>query len=422
MKNLSRWGTIFVFLILTLPVHAQSPATSSPQSQSTPTQALPSDPTPKATYEERKKFAASLFNKQFCPEALPIYEDLAKQNPGDTEVLLGLGGCLVMHSATLNDPAAARAERVRAREILLRAKELGGNNTLLLNLLDNLSADGSIHYPGSPEVAKAISDGEAAYAKNDYEEAIKNYSKAFELDPKSYSAALFLGDCYFAMKNIPKAADWYERAIQINPDTETAYRYEADMYTKNGDQQKARQLAIQAVIADPYVRTSWRGLVQWANANKLKLTPVRINTHTDMSTSDDRGAILTLDPNANSNSSTVWLVYKGVRLNWRKVEFKKHFPQETVYRHTLAEELEALSTAAATLNEENPEAFASDPDLVMLKKLYDAKMLEPYVLLGAADAGIAVDYVAYRSQNRAKLEEFLSTYVVPPPPTPLPPK
>ncbi len=409
MANLNRWVSLILLLIFAIGVRAQSAAASSPQSKT-------SQPGPDATYEQQKQFAGSLFNKQFFLEALPIYETLAGQNPGDTEVLLGLGGCLVMHSATLKDDSASRAERLRAREILLRAKELGNNNGLLLNLLDNLPADGSVRYPGSPEVAQSITDGEAAFARNDYEAAIKSYSKAFGLDPKSYSAALFIGDCYFALKNNSKAAEWYERAIQINPDTETAYRYEADMFTKAGDQKKARQLAIQAVVADPYAQTSWRGLAQWATANNLKLTLVRINTHSDMSGSDGQNTTITLDPNGNKNSLSVWLIYYGVRMNWRKEEFKKHYPQESAYRHSLAEEVEALTTAASVLKDAKAEALASDLDLAMLKKLADAKMLEPYALLATPDAGIAVDYVAYRSQNRPKLEEYLSTYVVPPAP------
>ena len=100
-------------------------------------------------------------------------------------------------------------------------------------------------------MVQAISEGEAAFAKNDYEKAIESYSKAFALDPKSYSAALFIGDSYFAEKNIPKATEWYEKAIEINPDGETAYRYASDMFTKNGDQEKARKLAIQSVVAEP---------------------------------------------------------------------------------------------------------------------------------------------------------------------------
>ena len=40
-------------------------------------------------------------------------------------------------------------------------------------------------------------------------------------------------------------------------------------------------------------------------------------------------------------------------------------------------------------------------------------MIERYVLLNAADQGIAQDYPAYREKNREKLEQYLSDWVVP---------
>jgi hypothetical protein len=54
-----------------------------------------------------------------------------------------------------------------------------------------------------------------------------------------------------------------------------------------------------------------------------------------------------------------------------------------------------------------------DPNLVLVLKLYQAKMIEPYVLLNAADDGIAQDYPGYREKNREKLEQYLSEFVVP---------
>jgi hypothetical protein len=42
-----------------------------------------------------------------------------------------------------------------------------------------------------------------------------------------------------------------------------------------------------------------------------------------------------------------------------------------------------------------------------------AKMIEAYVLLNAADEGIAQDYPGYREKHREKLEQYLSEFVVP---------
>ena len=213
-------------------------------------------------YKAERQKAVELFNQQKFLDALPLFEDLVKQNPADNETLLALATCLVNHSATIQDKDAAAKERLRARDLLLKAKELGNNSNLLQNLLQLLQASntGQIKYSENPEADKEFRIAEAAFAKRDFPEAIAHYSKALELDPANYSASLFIGDSYFAAQNFEKAGEWYDRTSQMNPNKETAYRYYADMLTKNGEMDKARTKAIQAVVAEPYDPIPWRGL------------------------------------------------------------------------------------------------------------------------------------------------------------------
>ena len=368
-------------------------------------------------YRAERKQAVALFNEQKHLEALPLFEELAAKNPDDADVLFGLGACLIDHSATIADEDAAKKERVRAREYLLRAKQLGNTNSLLLNLLDLLPPDGSIRHESNAEVDRAIQSGEAAFAKRDYDEAIANYSRAFALDPKNYAAALFIADSYFAKGDFAKAEEGYERAIQANPDVETAYRYEADMLTKKGAMEKARTRAIQAVVAEPYNPITWRGLAQWANVNHVQLKAIHINMHTVMAENAADGPLITVDPKSSPGAIAVGILYSGTRAIWRKEEFKKRFPQEPQYRHSLAEEADALSVAAKFELKPGVSLNAIDPDLALLKRLYNANMIEPYILLNAADQGVAQDYPAYRSRNRSRLEDYLSQFVVPPTPS-----
>jgi tetratricopeptide (TPR) repeat protein len=368
-------------------------------------------------YKAERQQAVAFFNQQKHLEALPLFEDLATKNPNDADVQFGLGACLIDHSATLQDEEAAKKERVRAREYLLRAKQLGNTNPLLLNLLDLLPPDGSIRHQENAQVDAAIQAGESAFAKRDYDNAIKNYSKAFELDPKNYAAALFIGDSHFAKQDFPKAQEWYDHAIQVNSDIETAYRYEADMLTRAGDMDKARTRSIQAVVAEPYNAVTWRGLAQWAKANHVRLKPVHINTHAVMTGNGNDGPLITVDPKSSPDSIAIWILYCATRTKWPKEEFKKQFPQETQYRHSLAEETDALSIAAKFQLNPGVSLEAIDPDLALLKRLGEAGMIEPYILLNAADQGIAQDYVAYRAQHRRQLEDYLSEFVVPPAPS-----
>jgi len=54
-----------------------------------------------------------------------------------------------------------------------------------------------------------------------------------------------------------------------------------------------------------------------------------------------------------------------------------------------------------------------DPNLAVLLKLKESGLVEPYILISAADQGIAQDYAAYREQHRDKLRQYLDEIVVP---------
>jgi tetratricopeptide (TPR) repeat protein len=212
------------------------------------------DPAPDDFATERAK-AISLGKEQKWLVALPLFADLAAKAPNDINVLEGLAQGLIARSATQTDPEAAGKDRIQARTILQAAQKLGDRSALVANLLDGMNklpANGDLNFNDNAEANAALKAGEAAFARQDFDEAIKNYSHALELDPASYAAALFVGDSYFAEKKFPQAADWYDRAAKINPNTETAYRYHADMLTKQGDFSGARTLSIEAIVAEPY--------------------------------------------------------------------------------------------------------------------------------------------------------------------------
>jgi hypothetical protein len=52
------------------------------------------------------------------------------------------------------------------------------------------------------------------------------------------------------------------------------------------------------------------------------------------------------------------------------------------------------------------------PSLAKLKKLNDEGLLEAYILLGRADAGISQDHPAYLKESRDKLRRYMVEYVV----------
>jgi Flp pilus assembly protein TadD len=368
-----------------------------------------------ADYKAKRQKAAELFNQGRRLEALPLLEELVRSNPKDDEMLVALAASLVDHAATLSDQDAAGKERLRARDLLDQAWKLGNTSTLgqnLAHLLKEMPANGSIKFSDNPGVDQIMQAGEAAFAHRDFDEAIKNYTRALELEPKNYTATLFIGNSYDRKNDFVNARDWYKRAMALDRNIETAYRYCADMMAKQGDMTGARAMLIQAAVAEPYNRIVWRELNAWATLNKTEINMIYIG---QPAPKEQPAATAGADgKRALPDSGPAWSAYRAVRKDWQEGDaFRKHYPQEASYRHSLGEELEAL-TAAATIEEKLRNAKqAGDPSLDLLLKLRQASLIEAYVLFSLGDDGIAHDYAPYREKNRTKLEEYMDKFVVP---------
>ena len=152
---------------------------------------------PDTAYQAKRLKALELFDQGKRLEALPLLEELVKANPKDDEMLVALAACLVEHAATLTDQEAAGKERLRARGLLDQAWDLGNTSPLAMNLsqlLKQLPESGAITFSDSPQVERFMRAGEAAFSRRAFDEALKNYSKALQLEPRNYSAALFTGN------------------------------------------------------------------------------------------------------------------------------------------------------------------------------------------------------------------------------------
>ena len=377
---------------------------------------------PDASDQAKRQAALALFSQGKRLEALPLLEELVQKSPQDPELLVALAACLVEHAATLTDQGAAAKERFRARDLAQRSWELGNTSPLVENLrqlLEELPPSGAIKFSDNPAVEQAMNEGEAAFARRDFDEAIKNYSKALELDPKNYAAALFIGNTYDKQNQFAKGAEWYERAIQLDPNTETAYRYYADMLAKQGDMATARTMLIHAAVAEPYNKIVWREIRAWAIINHTAFNLVYAGIPLPRKDDTAVGSNYKLSPEL----AAAWRTYYSVKDEWKKEgRFNKQFPQEEEYRHSLPEESEALNATIKVLeklkkDKKTAELVTGDPVAGLLLKMHDAGLIDPYVLFSLGDDGIAKDYIAYRIRNRDKLEAYMDKFVMPPAPT-----
>jgi tetratricopeptide (TPR) repeat protein len=375
-----------------------------------------------ASDQAKRARAMALFGQGKRLEALPLLEELAQKNPKDDPILVALAASLIDHAATLTGQDAAK-ERFRAKDLVQRAWELGNTSPLAENLrqlLGELPPSGAIKFSDNPAVEQIMLAGESAFSRRDFDEALKDYAKALELEPTNYPATLFAGNTYDRKNDFAKAAEWYERAIRLDLNMETAYRYYADMLAKEGDMAKARTMLIRAAVAEPYNKIVWREIRAWATINNTAFNIVYVGV--PPVPKDDPARSAKLDSGQSQDVSSAWQAYRLVRADWQKGgKFEKQFAQEAEYRHSLPEESEALTAAAKVLrklqeDKKTAELVTGNPAAVLLLKLHESGLIDPYVLFSLGDDGIAKDYIAYRAKNRTKLEGYMDKFVMPPAP------
>jgi tetratricopeptide (TPR) repeat protein len=376
----------------------------------------------KATYDADRKRAFQLYEANNFVAALPLLEKLAAANPEDVPVLERLGFALYANSTIIEDPAARKQARQRARGALLRARELGDDSNLLQYALGALEApDDAAPVPFSDlqGAEQAMRAGEQFFAAGQLAKAIEAYQRALQLDPHLYYAALFIGDSYFKQNLHDKAGEWFARAVQIDPDIETAHRYWGDALVAQDKRDAARDKFVEAIVAEPYTQSARVGLAQWGQRYKRDLHHPRLDIPVDVQQGPDGKNTINLSAQAligGEDGGSAWLVYGITRTAWSKEKFAKAYPNERAYRHSLAEEVEALNAVADLVRAQMKEKKIKqlNPSLANLLKLSDAGLLEAYVLFARADQGIAQDYVAYRRANRDKLRRYWVEFVTDP--------
>jgi hypothetical protein len=171
-------------------------------------------------------------------------------------------------------------------------------------------------------------------------------------------------------------------------------------------------------VAEPYSKFAWQGLRQWADIEKATLLAPKIDRPAGPVVDAKKlgNVTINIDPAATDDKqhpgASAWLMYSLIRAGYRGDEFKKNFPNEKEYRHSLKEEDAALVTVVESIKNQNVKTSELDESLRNLVELNDAGMLDCWILISASDEGIAKDYDAYRKQHRQLLHDYLERFVV----------
>ncbi len=393
--------------------------------------AAPAAAAQNAQNDPERQSAFELFAQQQFADALAPLEKLAARYPDDGQVLARFGLTLFLHTISEPETPQRNQRRARARAALVRARELGFDQGVPKDIVEGIIAQtkpdgssaagpGTSKFSENAEADAEMRKGETAFLKNDYDAAIAAYERALALDPRLYEAPLFAGDAMLQKGEFAKAGEWYARAIRLDPDREQAYRYWGNALLKQARLDEARDKYIDAVVANPYDRYTWEnGLVRWANAKAVRLGNPKIDVQQSVTQTGENRTTITIDPKSLEKSDdgrAAWMWYGMTRAAWAANDhekFRKEYPGEKTYRHSLREEADALRGVVEAVRNQQKEGKVKQlsPDLQTLVQLEEAGLLEAYVLFARTDEGIAQDYVEYRKTNRDKLHRYLAEYL-----------
>ena len=186
---------------------------------------------------------------------------------------------------------------------------------------------------------------------------------------------------------------------------------------KAGRPEQARDQYILAFLADPYQKAPRLSLRAWANAQHFRYIAPPITLPAPPTTSvgkdgkTNTNITINFDPKKKDDPlAPSWLMYSMNSALWQGDKFKKQFPNEKVYRHSLAEEVDSIHLLLTGLREQKIKESDYDPTIRNLVALDKDNMLECWILLDAPDNGTAQDYVAYRAAHRDLLRAYVEKY------------
>lgn len=162
------------------------------------------------------------------------------------------------------------------------------NYTKAINLLEETDNKKTIR-----EQMEALNNrGHLYYIQKDYENALHDFNKAIDINPKFAPSFANRGQVYFKIKKYDQAGRDFEKAIELGPRNPYYYHIQGHLFTKTQNYEKALRDYEKAIELDPYDEYSYlyRGNLLLLTENFTQAL-IDFNRYVEMNPKDEKGYI-----------------------------------------------------------------------------------------------------------------------------------
>ncbi len=271
------------------------------------------------------------------------------------------------------------------------------------------------HIPNE-QARAALDAGENLYHKKQFDAALDEYNKAFQLDPAYAEALVYAGDCKIAQGKHAEAEGYFRRAIAVDPLYERGWRFLADALLKQNKIEPFREALVGAISARPTYKAAWDNLSDWGKASGSPLKTFRIkpmakavvDEKTKKSTVIiDQGFLAGEDKNAPSPDLGVWVMYGLVQAS-KDLPPKKGEKIKSAFETELETWDKALKVGQEL--ETNTKRKLRDPALIQMNAFATSGDLKAAIFLFMYKEAFRPDFEAWKKENSGAIKAFIEKY------------
>lgn len=232
-----------------------------------------------------------------------------------------------------------------------------------------------LNYTLSDSTARALERAEPFFDSSRFDEALRIYLVAAEMDPDCYVLQRQIGDCHGLTGRPGAALGFYDRAIELNPVDFRSYGSKAIALLDLGRAEEARNAFARALALSPQNPEILKVIRPSQDELGIDLYDRPFTPRASARDEGDQVTVYTAEP-------THWSVYGLCKAIWIGEEsHRKKFSGEKSHRWTTTEEQECLRALLAVYSSQREsKRIEADPELDRLLHILEDGMLQEFIL------------------------------------------